>query len=153
MMALVGAGLYVGFGLFLPSVLPLPIFDLELTRFGSFLLPLVSFLKVHAKGNCGWWHQSRKPKTTVLTGNASHDTAADTAYFLFLVVSNLNAQLTALHAALPPRTAFLLFFGTRLPVLRKRMSAHCCGVARLTERSRQRLHRRGWDCCSSTSNS
>jgi len=30
---------------------------------------------------------------------------------LFSAVSNLDAQLTALHAALPPRTAFLLFSG------------------------------------------
>ena len=30
---------------------------------------------------------------------------------LFSAVSNLNAQLTTLHAALPPRTAFLLFSG------------------------------------------
>jgi hypothetical protein len=30
---------------------------------------------------------------------------------LFSAVSNLNAQLTALHAALPQRTAFLLFSG------------------------------------------
>jgi len=30
---------------------------------------------------------------------------------LFSAVTNLNAQLTTLHAALPPRTAFLLFSG------------------------------------------
>jgi len=59
--------------------------------------------------------------------NANHDTAANTPPVppaaaaspdqnqtnntLFSAVSNLDAQLTALHAALPPRTAFLLFSG------------------------------------------
>ena len=61
------------------------------------------------------------------TENANHAAAADTppmppaaappeqnqndTNILFSAVSNLNAQLTALHAALPQRTAFLLFSG------------------------------------------
>jgi RNA exonuclease 1 len=34
---------------------------------------------------------------------------------LFSAVTDLNAQLTTLHAAVPPRTAFLLFSGHNDP--------------------------------------
>jgi RNA exonuclease 1 len=43
--------------------------------------------------------------------DTSHPPATPDNNVLFSAVTNLNAQLTALHAALPARTAFILFSG------------------------------------------
>ena len=101
-------GLYVGFVVSFLSSLS----DLELTRFIWF--------------GTGPENPETSGNSAVPTENANHDTAADSlsvpptaaspdqnqnSNVLFSAVSNLNAQLTALNAALPPRTAFLLFSG------------------------------------------
>ncbi len=43
------------------------------------------------------------------TAGASSDTSQNNKNALFSAVTNLNTRLRMLHAALPPRTAFLLF--------------------------------------------
>jgi RNA exonuclease 1 len=43
--------------------------------------------------------------------DTSHPPATPDNNVLFFAVTNLNAHLTALHAALPARTAFILFSG------------------------------------------
>jgi hypothetical protein len=97
------------------------LFDLELTRFGWFPLLLVSFFRVTPKATADGGTGPENPETSgnsaVPTENANHDTAADSpsvppaaaspdqnpnSNVLFSAVSNLNAQLTVLHTALPP---------------------------------------------------
>jgi hypothetical protein len=111
----------------LSSLLPLPIFDRELTRFDPFPFPLSGVTpKASADGGIGPENPENSRNNTVPTENTNHTGAADTPQmpptaaspdqnennnFLLSAVSNLNAQLTALHAALPPRTAFLLVSG------------------------------------------
>ncbi|KAH9958157.1 hypothetical protein BC827DRAFT_1362457 [Russula dissimulans] len=51
------------------------------------------------------------PTPTPPSAPAPAAAAADQKNVLFSAVTNLDAQLTALHAALPARTAFLLFSG------------------------------------------
>ena len=109
---------------YLSSLLTLPIFDLELTRFNSPPFPL-SGVTPKASG-IGPENPVTSRNYAVPTENTNHTGAADTPQVpptaaspdqnqnnsvLFSAVSNLNAQLTALHAALPPRTAFLLVSG------------------------------------------
>lgn len=111
---------------FLPSLLPLPTFDSELTRF--FLLSGVT-PKTTADGGVGSENPETSGNNIVPIEKANHAAVAtdtDAApscptaaspdqnqnkNVLFSAVTDLNAQLTTLHAALPPRTAFLLFSG------------------------------------------
>jgi hypothetical protein len=92
---------------------------------------------------------------------------------LFTAVTNLNDHLTTLHAALPPRTALLLFSGHSDPrsmsalaarragaglasrgtraaprqLLREVRVRRCAGVRRMIGRSKRRSCGRGWGCC------
>jgi hypothetical protein len=110
----------------LSSLLPLPTFDPELTR--SFSLSGVT-PKTGADGGVGSENPETSRNNTIPIEKANHAAVAtdtDTPpsppmatspdqnqnnNVLFSAVTNLNAQLTTLHAALPPRTAFLLFSG------------------------------------------
>lgn len=109
---------------FLLSVTSL--FDLELTR--SFPFPGVT-PKTGADGGVGSENPETSRNNNTPIENADHPAVAtdtDTPPsppaatspdhnqnndVLFSAVTNLNVQLTTLHAALPPRTAFLLFSG------------------------------------------
>jgi RNA exonuclease 1 len=104
----------------------LAIFDLELTR--SFLLSGVT-PKTGAESGVGSENPETSRNNTIPIEKANHAAVAtDTDIppspptalspsqnqkdnVLFSAVTDLNAQLTTLHAALPPRTAFLLFSG------------------------------------------
>jgi hypothetical protein len=178
--------LYVGLVLSsISSLLPLPIFDLELTRFPCSSFPLSGVTsKAGAHGGIGPENPETSRNNAVSTENTNHAGAADTPPMpptaaspdqnqnnvLLSAVSNLNAQLTVLHAALPPRVAFLLFSGHSDPrdmsvvaarraqhqasqnqnhgtstsagtSTRERMSAQRCdGVQLTSERSRRRLY-------------
>lgn len=106
-------------------VFPLPTPELELTGFPcSFPLPGVT-PKPTADSGVGPEGPEASRNNGVPTENAAN-LAADTPPLpptaaspdqkendnvLFSAVSGLNAQLTKLHAALPQRTAFLLFSG------------------------------------------
>jgi RNA exonuclease 1 len=101
--------------------------NLELTRFDPFPFPLSGVTpKANADGGIGPENPEASRNNAVPTENTNHTGAADTPQMpptaaspdqnennnaLLSAVSNLNAQLTALHAALPPRTAFLLVSG------------------------------------------
>ena len=89
---------------------------------------------------------------------------------LLAAVTNLNAYLTTLHAALPPHTALLLFSGHSDPcsmstlaagraeyqtgpqqqgtkvtaVLERRRRVGCVGARRMIGRSRRRSSGQGW---------
>ena len=106
------------------SFLLVPIFDPDLT----FPCPSFPFSGVTPKASAdsgGPENTETSRNNAVPTENANHAATADTPpvpptaaspdqnddNVLFSAVSNLNAQLTALHAALPPQTAFLLFSG------------------------------------------
>ena len=103
-------------------------FDLELTR----PYPLSGVTpKTGADGGVGSENPETSRNNTIPTEKASHAAVAtdtDTVpspspptaaspdqnqnnNVLFSAVTDLNAQLTTLHAALPPRTAFVLFSG------------------------------------------
>jgi hypothetical protein len=111
----------------LSSLLPLPVFDLELTRFDLFPFPVSGVTpKASADGGIGPENPETSRNNAVPMENTNHTGAADTPQMpptgaspdqnqnnnvLFSAVSNLNAQLTVLHAVLPPRMAFLLVSG------------------------------------------
>jgi hypothetical protein len=108
----------------LSSLLPLPTFEPELTR--SFP---VSGVTPKTDGGVGSENPETSRNNTIPVEKANHDVVAtendappspptatspdqnQNNNVLFSAVTNLNAQLATLHAALPPRTAFLLFSG------------------------------------------
>lgn len=110
----------------LSSLLPLPTFEPELTR--SFPVPGVT-PKTGADGGVGSENPETSRNNTIPIEKANHDAVAtendappspptatspdqnQNNNVLFSAATNLNAQLTTLHAALPPQTAFLLFSG------------------------------------------
>jgi RNA exonuclease 1 len=136
----------------LSSLLPLPTFDPELTR--SFPLSGVT-PKTGADGGVGSENPETSRNNTIPIEKANHSAVATETgtppspptatspdqnqnnNVLFSAVTDLNAQLTTLHAALPPRTAFLLFSGHSDP---RNMSALAARRAQYQAQASQNLN-------------